>query len=467
MGGLSLSGGVALALCCACVAVAQTSPPAAPPPATAPDPAYDAAQKSFDALPEAERRAVQEGLIWTGDFQAVITGVYGKRTQSAILAYAKKNNLPLNGLLDDKARAALEAAAAAAKKALLFAPVADKASGAVVSLPARLLTKASPGKSGTRYAAPDNSASLETFAQPLAEGDLAATFDRMKADAPGRKVVYKLLRPDFFVVSGEDGGQSFYTRFAHAPGATGLRGYTLSYAPAARATFDKVSIAIANAFEPFPGAAATPAVAANAAAPPATGPAAAAPPPPPPALKPVLETSGLVVAPGQVLAALPASGCTDPGVGRGKGRILREDKASGLALIEAAGVAPKPLALSAAGEGNAVVLFFQNAGGQAQLAAAAGELIAGSPPHLRAPLAGGATGGAVFDRTGALIGLLQGANAQKVAGPSLPASYEIVPAAAALACAGAKGGAAGTAPQTAGAIVASEGGALVPVYCTR
>ena len=39
-------------------------------------------------------------------------------------------------------------------------------------------------------------------------------FDRLKADAPGRHVTYKILRPDFLVVSGATPSGIFYTRMA-------------------------------------------------------------------------------------------------------------------------------------------------------------------------------------------------------------------------------------------------------------
>ncbi len=42
--------------------------PAAPKPA---DPAFEAARAAFEPLPEAERKALQDALVWTGDFNGV------------------------------------------------------------------------------------------------------------------------------------------------------------------------------------------------------------------------------------------------------------------------------------------------------------------------------------------------------------------------------------------------------------
>ncbi|TXN53397.1 serine protease, partial [Methylobacterium sp. WL2] len=65
---------------------AQPVPKAAPP-ARLPDPAFEATRVAFEALPEAERKAVQDALVWTGDFNAVVSGAFGRRTFDALTAY--------------------------------------------------------------------------------------------------------------------------------------------------------------------------------------------------------------------------------------------------------------------------------------------------------------------------------------------------------------------------------------------
>ena len=84
--------------------------------------------------------------------------------------------------------------------------------------------------SGSRWTAADNAVTLETFQAKESDGDLAAWFDQRKDSTPERKVTYKLLRPDFFVVTGEAGKTTFYTRMARGVvnGAGTLRGYTLT-----------------------------------------------------------------------------------------------------------------------------------------------------------------------------------------------------------------------------------------------
>src|SRR5262249_9850074 len=158
-------------------------------------------------------------------------------------------------------------------------------------------------------------------------------------EKPGRKVAYKLLRPDFFVVVGEASGSAFYRRMAvtEHEGAKVLTGYLLVYPLAAKATFDPITIAIANSMDVTGAAApeAPPAVASTpqAAPPPAAGAVAKTP---------ALAATGIAVAPGLVLTSIPSGACERPRVGARSAKVLRRaepgSKAAGLTLLEVAGL---------------------------------------------------------------------------------------------------------------------------------
>ena len=100
------------------------------------------------------------------------------------------------------------------------------------------------------------------------------------------------------------------------------------YPASQTAYLDRVAIAIANSFEPFPGAGSAPAAsaAANTASPP---PSTARPPP----TVPAPAATALVVAPGKALTALKASDCPNPTVAGKPVRIERADAATGLAIL--------------------------------------------------------------------------------------------------------------------------------------
>jgi hypothetical protein len=141
-----------------------------------------------------------------------------------------------------------------------------------------------------------------------------------------RKIAYKAIKPDtFFVVSGQDGPVKFYTRFDKNPAGTPpMRGFTFACSASQIAALDRIAIAVANSFEPFPESAGAPA--ANAAGPSASSPAPSLPVPQPAA-------TALVVAPGKALTALKTNGCPNPTVAGKPVRIERADAATGLAII--------------------------------------------------------------------------------------------------------------------------------------
>ncbi|MBK9083262.1 MAG: peptidoglycan-binding protein [Rhizobiales bacterium] len=467
-----------------------TAPSAPKPDAqAAPDPAYEASLAAFEALSPQDRRAVQEALVWSGDFLGVTEGNFGKRTRDALIAFEKKNGLNPDAVIDAKELQILLAAGKKAREAVKFAPVTDAATGLRIGVPAAIMTQRTPGKAGARYASADGQIALDTAVIPVAEIDLPALFDRLKTESPTRKVTYKLARPDWVVVSGEAAGKRFYTRFAKgadAAGAPVLRGYTV-YVPARKPELERVVIAIANSFEPFPAAAGH-AVAAH---PPGGAPAAPAapPPPPPPALKPTPAATALAVATNRYLTLLPKD-CASPTIAGREVRVLRADAASGLSLIEVSGANARPAraGAGAAAAAGAELLFVGYAAEadpgkpldppRAVLSVAAG---VASPERqgglgVLVGVQPGMQGAPAFDRRGVMVGFV-GAAARPptlVAGVAPLRAYPLVPVEAAqalLAAAGAPALApAGGEPQrpaSAGDVAAQIGPGLASVACLR
>ena len=64
----------------------------------------------------------------------------------------------------------------------------------------------------------DGSITLDLSSISGGDAKMGMLFAALIADAPGRKITLKVSRPDFFVVSGEEGGRKFYERMAKAPG---------------------------------------------------------------------------------------------------------------------------------------------------------------------------------------------------------------------------------------------------------
>lgn len=75
------------------------------------DAAMDAARSAYESLAETDRKAIQDALIWTGDYSGVTDGTFGRQTFAAITAYQRRTRQAPNGILTPQARTALLAAA--------------------------------------------------------------------------------------------------------------------------------------------------------------------------------------------------------------------------------------------------------------------------------------------------------------------------------------------------------------------
>ncbi|WP_298954557.1 peptidoglycan-binding protein [uncultured Methylobacterium sp.] len=439
-------------------AFAQAPRPPVPKPA-APDPAFEAARTAFEARPEDERRRVQDALVWVGDYNSVTTGAFGRRTFEALQAWQARAGAPGTGLLDDRERSALLAAGEAARKAAGFVVREDPATGLVLGVPERWLSKRSRQPDGTRWQSADGRVTLDSKAFAPGAADLDGLFERATLATPDRKVTYKLRRPDFLVVTGETAAGKFYIRYA--AGAAGVRGFTLAYDKALARDLDRLMIAVANSFVPFP-AEAPPVAAAATVAPAPARPAA----PPPPAPEPAgAVTTGLVVAPGRIVTV---GACPAPQVAGAPARLVRQDPAGGLALIEAGVTATGPLVAAPGLPDPDAALVVVAAGREGGPAVAPG--LAGPGGSVAAPLQPGAAGAPVLDRSGRLLGLVARlpARPRLIAGVMPPTSHAVIGLDALRAFLGRDATlppAGEAAPRTTGAIAAAIAGRVVAVRC--
>ena len=389
-------------------AAPRTPPPTAPAPADA-DAAFAASKAAFDALSGTDRRAVQEALIWTGDFQGAATGEFGKRTRDALIAFEKRVNNKPDGTVDAKELARLTATAQEIKKSVGFAMVSDAGSGVQIGVPAKLLPARGAEAGGQTFASASGDRKLSLFSVRGPDADLTRLFEKTAAAAPDRKITYKLTKPDYFVVTGETGASKFYTRAARASaaGEAVLRGFTITYPLAAAKDFEFVALAIANSFNPAPASGAQTAAA-------EAGKVSA--PTPPPVKTPAagIVATATLIASGKAVAILPA-GCTTPTIAGAAARIAGNDAESGMTLLELPARA-QPVALGAAAiaDGDTLVVagFSESAAAApATLSAASGAAMvsAGAPPgqpRVLAPVQAPAAGSAVFDQLGRLVGII-------------------------------------------------------------
>jgi peptidoglycan hydrolase-like protein with peptidoglycan-binding domain len=465
----------ALALALALPAAAQV-PTAKPIPSPRPagagnaapsiDPVFDAARAAYEARPLADRVALQDGLVWTGDYSGALDGTFGRMTFQAITAFQTRHRFTPDGIPTAPALKLLAETATAKKAAVGFQSVDDKATGVRIHLPTKLLGPPLKREAGSRWVGREGRIQIDTYA--FADTDLAGFFERMKAEAPGRKVVYAVLRSDWFVISDEAGGRHGYTRFVR--GADGIRGFLFSVDASLGAELDRVVIATAGRFEPFPGT--TPAAGPTAATTGPTPPSAPTAPSTPstPAASTVPAASGLVVAEGKVLTAAAAvAGCGALTVA-GRPATIAVADAQGVATLTVAGVAASGTIRTAAALGGSLtVVASGESAGRATRVAVPGEAVDG---RLRAALQRGAQGAPVVDATGALVALVAARPDERraIAGLVPPAAYDLVAppalAAAVTAAGGTRDGNPGE-PTTTGRSVAGWSARVVAVDCRR
>ena len=452
-------------------ASAQGAPPAILAAPSAADPAMAAQKAAFDAMAEADRKAVQDALVWSGLYVGTVDGAFGKRTRDSILAWQASVNAPATGAVDATQLAALKALLQRERAAVGFQTFVDARTGVRVGAPLKILDKRGQNGADPVLSKADGSVTLVLHANAGTDTDFAALYAQINAERPGRKISYKALKPDsFFVVSGEEAGRKFYTRIAKAapgsPEPMARRGFTFSYPAAQSAAFDRIALAIANAFEPFPTAAPA---AANIPVPVPSPTPSAAPAP----SGPVLAATGLIVAPGQAVSALGAADCAAPTIDGRAAKFLREDKESGLSLFGGefgAGAVPPPL--GAIGPDMVALSFEQRKPGAPSLIVApVSPLAAESGIQILAPLPKSGAGSPLFDRNGNLAGLVaRGAGEPKrVAGIVAVAPHGVADAAALrgfLAIDPAAEGDKGP-PLGAGQVAVARRGAVVAIYCAR
>jgi len=375
-------------------------------PAAPHNPQLAAAQASFESLPEAERKAIQTDLIWTGHFNGAASGAYGPLTFRAINALKAPANGAPDGTLNPAERRALAQSAQASRDAAGFRLIADDRTGVRIGIPATILSKRDVSPTGGRWQSADGKVTLDTSTTPPGE-TLEAVFEKATAPTPnnpGRKITYKLLRPDFFVVTGETPTGKFYRRLAAGP--SGLRGFSIGYDKALSGTIDKLVIAIASSFEPFPTGP-LPAASAVASAAPATGSAVTTVP------VRVTERYGVGLAVAErvaVTAAAAIEGCRSLRVG-GRVARLRGSPEGGLVLLDVEGgpafsVAALRAEAPAERESLVLVAFGEESGKRAAVALPGQGVRIGAVAAVFAPLQPGQAGAPVFDRQGRPAGLV-------------------------------------------------------------
>jgi hypothetical protein len=386
-----------------------TTEKAAPAKQTAPAPGSPRAV--YAAASEAERRTIQADLIWTGDYNGLIEADFGDNSVAAVKAFQKRNGGKETGILNPDERAKLAESARSKRQNAGWRLVDDGVTGARLGVPGKFVPQSAPAASGTRWQSSRGEVQVETF---HATGTtLEAAYDQARKQPANREVDYHVLKPDFFVISGMQGGvKKFYVRGEIKNNE--VRGVTILYDKAMEGTFDRIVVAISNAFVGFPvakGADQT----------------AAAP-------SPVGYASGVVVSAGYIVTAQEAVANCQSVIIPGHGNAVRvgDDKAADLAVLRVFGAKDLVAAtLADAGGGSDVTLVgiadprLQDGGGAISTARARLTPASGARQPLDPAPTAGFAGAAAIDGDAKLLGIVDMRSAAGAGG----AQAALVPAA--------------------------------------
>jgi hypothetical protein len=212
-------------------------------------PAPNPVATSYAAMPEADRIAIQDDLVWTGDYNGVVNGDFNNRAIAGAKAFQKRRGGKDTGVLNPPERTALSRAAKQRRTAAGWQIVVEPMTGVRLGIPAKLVGAAVRAATGSRWASAHGEVQIETFKMPPGT-TLQAAYDAQRKEPAQRKPSYNVLRPDFFVVTGSQGLKKFYVRAQEKDGS--IRGFSILYDQAMEGTFDPIVIAMSNAFATAP-----------------------------------------------------------------------------------------------------------------------------------------------------------------------------------------------------------------------
>src|SRR6516165_7827778 len=139
------------------LAQAQSTPPTtagakAKQAATVPiRPAVQAPADTANAMPQAERLALQSDLAWVGDYNGAITGDVSERMVNAIKDYQKAKGGKPTGVLNPQERGALAETAQQRQGHVGWRIVTESGSGARLGIPSKLVPQQTSDANGAKW----------------------------------------------------------------------------------------------------------------------------------------------------------------------------------------------------------------------------------------------------------------------------------------------------------------------------
>lgn len=207
------------------------------------------ARAAFDRLDLGSRLTIPLMLVTIGRYNGMVGGDLNKRIYRGILEYqASLGAAPTGVLTADQTDSLYREGFRVWRRWGLESSELPMGRG-VIYLPLNLVGYPQSTARGRAYEAPDSSVAIDLSIYSPGESSLKALYAKLSKTAGRRVVKYKVLRDDFFVVSGTLGPRDYYTKYVHDRGH--LVGFTLAWDPTRMGVGDRLAVLMSNTF--FPG----------------------------------------------------------------------------------------------------------------------------------------------------------------------------------------------------------------------
>jgi len=213
-------------------------------------PALQSPADTANAMPQAERQAIQSDLAWVGEYNGAISGEVSERMVAAIKEFQKAKGGKQTGVLNPQERGALAETAKRRQENVGWKIVTDTGTGARLGIPTKLVPQQSSDANGAKWSSSTGTVQIQLSRRKEANPSTAKLAEQEKKEPAGRKVEHSVVKPDFFVLSGMQGLKKFYLR-GQSRGDE-VRILTILYDQATEGTVEPVVIAMSSAFNPFP-----------------------------------------------------------------------------------------------------------------------------------------------------------------------------------------------------------------------
>lgn len=207
-----------------------------------------------DGLPEPQRKAIQEALVWSGDYEARIDGVLGPATESAIRRFQAREGFPSTGTLRQRDLDRLLEVRKQWTDRFGWEIRRFPNLGLRLGLPAAMMRPAEPIQHGLRFRSKEDRprSELRVYSAPPMS---TARFRELREELVNRKHfgqdVYDAGDADWFVFSGaSEAGVEQYTYVVNRK--HGVRGFSFRYLERDAEELSRLNVAMYNSLDTFP-----------------------------------------------------------------------------------------------------------------------------------------------------------------------------------------------------------------------